>query len=67
MNSYFKWCIALFSGSVLVGCGATNLVSTPIANIDAIPLKISELTEEERKKLGSFRSIDGYHSRHEFG
>ncbi|BFP41143.1 S8 family peptidase [Flavobacteriaceae bacterium GF1] len=52
MNSYFKWCIALFSGSVLVGCGATNLVSTPIANIDTIPLKISELTEEERKNWG---------------
>jgi subtilisin family serine protease len=52
MNSYFKLCAALFSGSVLMGCGATSLVSTPVANIDTIPLKVSELTEKEKKSWG---------------
>ncbi|MEA1786587.1 S8 family peptidase [Arenibacter sp. GZD96] len=37
---------------LLMGCGATQLISTPIANIDTIPLKISELTETEKKNWG---------------
>lgn len=37
---------------LLMGCGATQLVSTPIENIDRIPLKVAELTEEERKSWG---------------
>ncbi|WP_411029357.1 S8 family peptidase [Spongiimicrobium sp. 3-5] len=37
---------------VLSGCGATALVSTPIENIDTIPLKISELTEAQKKSWG---------------
>ncbi len=37
----------------LVGCGGSpTLVSTPVKNIDAIPLKISELTESEKKNWG---------------
>jgi subtilisin family serine protease len=35
-----------------MGCGATALVSTPVENIDAIPLKVSPLTESEKKHWG---------------
>ena len=35
-----------------MGCGATKLVSTPVENIDAIPLKISELSDAEKKNWG---------------
>ncbi|MFC4095755.1 S8 family peptidase [Euzebyella saccharophila] len=38
--------------SLLVGCGATNLVSTPIENIDTTPLKISDLSDAEKKNWG---------------
>ena len=34
------------------GCGSTVLVSTPVENIDSVPLKVSELTEEEKKNWG---------------
>jgi subtilisin family serine protease len=45
--------IGLYSAAfILSGCGATQLVSTPIENIDAIPLKISELTEVQKKNWG---------------
>ena len=38
----------------MAGCGTTNpvLVSTPIDNIDAMPLKVSELTEVQLKGWG---------------
>ena len=48
-NGVFGLSIAVF---LLWGCGATQLVSTPIDNIDRVPLKITELTEEERKSWG---------------
>ncbi|WP_282160230.1 S8 family peptidase [Ulvibacterium marinum] len=38
--------------TLIMGCGATNMVSTPIENIDTIPLKISELSEQEKKTWG---------------
>lgn len=42
-----------FSASLLLmGCGATTLVTTPIENIDTTPLKISDLTEAEKKNWG---------------
>ena len=31
------------------GCGATSLVSTPVENIDTVPLKVTELSEEASK------------------
>jgi subtilisin family serine protease len=34
---------------VLTGCGSTTMVSTPIENIDTVPLKISDLNEQEKK------------------
>ena len=36
----------------LTGCGSTSLVSTPIENIDSVPLKVSELSEEASKRWG---------------
>lgn len=38
--------------TLIMGCGATSMVSTPIENIDTIPLKISELSEQEKKTWG---------------
>ncbi len=49
---YLKFPFALFSISILMGCGATTLVSTPVENIDAVPLKISELSESQKKTWG---------------
>ncbi len=51
-NSLKQMLVAFASGIFLAGCGATTLVSTPVANIDSVPLKISELTEIEKKTWG---------------
>ncbi|MEJ1221426.1 S8 family peptidase [Sediminicola sp. 1XM1-17] len=46
--------LGLCSASIfLIGCGSsTGLISTPIENIDAVPLKVAELTEEQKKNWG---------------
>ncbi|MGW9684532.1 S8 family peptidase [Flagellimonas sp. 2504JD1-5] len=50
---YFKLPFASLTASIfLMGCGATTLVSTPVANIDSVPLKISELSEAQKKTWG---------------
>jgi len=49
LSTSFAWCVGMF---LLVGCGATTLVSTPVENIDALPLKISELTDIQKKHWG---------------
>ena len=36
----------------LTACGSTTMVSTPIENIDTVPLKIAELSEQEKKNWG---------------
>jgi subtilisin family serine protease len=36
-------------GLLVISCGSTNIVATPIENIDAIPLKISPLTEVQKQ------------------
>ncbi len=41
-----------FTALFLYGCGSTLLVSTPVENIDSVPLKVSELTEEEKQSWG---------------
>ena len=52
-RTYRKLTFITASASLfLMGCGATSLVSTPIENIDTVPLKISELTEAEKKNWG---------------
>jgi len=52
VNSLKPVIAVIASGVFLVGCGATSLVSTPLANIDTVPLKISELTDSEKKSWG---------------
>ena len=52
MNSLVKLFLFPAAGTLLIGCGATSLVSTPTANIDAIPLKVADLTEVEKKNWG---------------
>lgn len=44
--------LAVSASILLYGCGSTALVSTPIENIDTVPLKISDLTEAEKKNWG---------------
>lgn len=50
---YSKSFLSLLATSILlVGCGAAGLVSTPVENIDTIPLKIAELSSDEKKTWG---------------
>ncbi|SHG57457.1 S8 family peptidase [Flagellimonas flava] len=52
-RSHIKFYFTLSAASVLLmGCSATTLVSTPVENIDAVPLKVSELTESQKKTWG---------------
>ncbi|MAU26056.1 MAG: peptidase S8 [Muricauda sp.] len=37
---------------LMVGCGATTLVTTPVENIDTVPKKVAELTEAEKRRWG---------------
>lgn len=39
-------------GLTLMACGSTNIVSTPIENIDTVVPKISEITEAQKKTWG---------------
>lgn len=53
INTSLKSIVTLvFSSTLLLGCGATALVSTPVENIDTIPLKIADLSEDEKKTWG---------------
>lgn len=53
MTRIFSKSVLGFSTALLfMGCGATALVSTPIENIDATPLKITDLTENQKKNWG---------------
>ncbi|WP_150451556.1 S8 family peptidase [Arenibacter lacus] len=47
-----KSLLAIMASALLFSCGGTALVSTPIENIDTLPLKTSELTEAEKKNWG---------------
>jgi len=51
-NSFHKLTLGFLAAILFAGCGATTLVSTPIANIDTTPLKISDLTEAEKENWG---------------
>ena len=44
------WILA--ASMLLVGCGSVNIVSTPIENIDAVPLKVAGLTEPQKQHWG---------------
>ncbi|MBT8296974.1 MAG: S8 family peptidase [Maribacter sp.] len=39
-------------GILLMGCGATTMISTPIEKIDSMPLKVTDLTESQKKSWG---------------
>ncbi|WP_339756644.1 S8 family peptidase [uncultured Winogradskyella sp.] len=42
-----------FSATLFLGCGATaNILSTPIENIDTSPLKVTDLTDAEKRNWG---------------
>lgn len=47
-----KFLIGFSASILLMGCGATALVSTPIESIDSTPLKISDLTDAEKEHWG---------------
>ena len=47
-----KLCLCFSVSLLLMGCGATSLVSTPIENIDTTPLKIADLSDSEKKNWG---------------
>lgn len=47
-----KTMLALSASFLLFGCGGTALISTPIENIDTLPIKTSELTVVEKKNWG---------------
>ena len=40
----------VFTAALLTGCGSTQMVSTPIANIDKLPLKVSPIKEPDLKR-----------------
>lgn len=42
---YYAYLAILF----LMGCGSTSIISTPVENIDTVPLKIEDLTEAQKK------------------
>ncbi len=51
--TFSKSILGLISAAfLLTACGSTALVSTPIENIDAIPLKLAPLTEAQKKDWG---------------
>ena len=53
ITSSLKSFITISATSIfLVGCGATALVSTPVENIDTVPLKIADLSDDEKKVWG---------------
>ncbi|UBZ15805.1 S8 family peptidase [Flagellimonas marinaquae] len=52
-RTYNKLSFLSLSASIfLMGCGSTALVSTPVDNIDSVPLKVAELTDAEKKNWG---------------
>ena len=50
--TFNKSILAISASLFLFGCGSTALISTPVENIDTLPLKIAELTDAEKKNWG---------------
>ena len=45
--------VSVLAATLFYGCGSTaNILSTPVENIDTSPLKVSELTEQEKHTWG---------------
>jgi subtilisin family serine protease len=52
-STFSKLIFALSITTLLTGCGSTGgLILTPVENIDATPLKISDLSEAEKQNWG---------------
>ncbi|MGB5667027.1 MAG: S8 family peptidase [Maribacter sp.] len=51
-RTFSKALLGITASILLTACGATTLVSTPIEKIDSMPLKVSELTESQKKSWG---------------
>ncbi|TPN87827.1 S8 family peptidase [Aquimarina algicola] len=49
----YKMVTAVTASILMIGCGTPAIISTPIENIDAIPLKNIDLTETQLKKWNS--------------
>ena len=55
MNNYFKHLfLSLFAATLILGCGgaSTGVISTPIENIDTMPHKVSDLTQNQKQTWG---------------
>ncbi|NJB71451.1 subtilisin family serine protease [Saonia flava] len=52
MTFRLSYCGVFAAFFLLIGCGSTSLVTTPIENIDTIPLKIADLTGAEKRNWG---------------
>jgi len=50
LSYLLKSTLALSILLIVTGCGSTQLVSTPVENIDSVPYKITELSEDEKKE-----------------
>ncbi|WP_461532571.1 S8 family peptidase [Sinomicrobium sp.] len=49
MNYTKSFLLPVSAAVLLAGCGSSAIVSTPIENIDAVPLKVAELSEAQYK------------------
>ncbi|WP_027126280.1 S8 family peptidase [Gelidibacter mesophilus] len=53
MKFFKSFAIAAFAATTLFNCGSTSsVISTPIENIDTLPLKTAELTSAEKQHWG---------------
>ena len=52
-HNFSKPFIGVLSAALLLSsCGSTTIVSTPVENIDSVPLKVSDLTTAEKEAWG---------------
>src|SRR5690606_23805337 len=53
MNKFKSLLLTVFTAVFIYGCGSTApILSTPIENIDSTPIKVSELTQQEKQTWG---------------
>jgi len=52
MTRNFRSILGFTAGILLMSCGATTMISTPIEKIDTMPLKVTDLTESQKKSWG---------------
>lgn len=52
MKTNFRKLFGLGLLGLIMSCGSNTIISTPVENIDSSPLKVQELTEDEKKSWG---------------